>query len=126
MPAITVINVHNQVLLLKRADNRLWCYPGGQAQKGERSYETALRELTEECGFHLNDSAMSFVGTYPGMLEGQTVDIAVFQVDLPTRPTVKLSSEHVDYAWVTTKQALETLALAGPLTRSLLERKGKH
>jgi len=39
-----------RVLLLKRADERIWCFPKGHVEPGESLEQAAAREIREECG----------------------------------------------------------------------------
>jgi 8-oxo-dGTP pyrophosphatase MutT (NUDIX family) len=39
-----------RLLLLKRADNGLWCVPGGSMEPGESLTEACIREVLEETG----------------------------------------------------------------------------
>lgn len=45
-----VRNNRSEILVIRRHDK--WDLPKGKADKGERSAETALREVSEECGIH--------------------------------------------------------------------------
>ncbi len=50
------------VLLTRRADNGLWCLPGGRLDPGESVSEAGLRELREETG--LEGRIRRLVGVY--------------------------------------------------------------
>lgn len=41
---------HSKVLLTRRADNGLWCLPGGRMESGESIEECCRREVLEETG----------------------------------------------------------------------------
>lgn len=46
----TIIDDESRVLLLKRADEHVWCLPKGTVEPGESLEETAIREIREETG----------------------------------------------------------------------------
>lgn len=48
-----IINEHNQILLEKRSDNGMWCFPGGSIDIGETVEEGVRREVKEETGLNL-------------------------------------------------------------------------
>ena len=45
-----VLDGENRILLLRRADEGLWCLPKGTVEPGETLQETAMREVREETG----------------------------------------------------------------------------
>jgi 8-oxo-dGTP pyrophosphatase MutT (NUDIX family) len=45
-----VVNKNNEYLFIKR--NGIWDLPKGKKEKSEKISDTALREVTEECGLH--------------------------------------------------------------------------
>ena len=51
-----------KVLLTKRADNGLWCLPGGGVDPGESVEETVIREVQEETG--LTVRVQRLIGVY--------------------------------------------------------------
>jgi ADP-ribose pyrophosphatase YjhB (NUDIX family) len=51
-----------KVLLTRRADNDLWCLPGGAVDAGESVAEACLRELWEETG--LQGRVLRLIGVY--------------------------------------------------------------
>ena len=53
---------HEKILLTKRADNGLWCLPGGKMESGESVEECCLREVFEETGLHVNVKRL--IGVY--------------------------------------------------------------
>lgn len=45
-----VVDARGRVLLLRRADEGIWCFPKGHVEPGETEAEAARREIAEECG----------------------------------------------------------------------------
>lgn len=50
---VFISNDNNEVLLIKRADNKLWALPGGCHDLGETPAECAIRECFEETGYEI-------------------------------------------------------------------------
>jgi len=61
----------DKILLIQRADNRLWAMPGGGADVGETIAETAVRELWEEAG--LRGTAARLLGIWDSRVVGSLV-----------------------------------------------------
>jgi ADP-ribose pyrophosphatase YjhB (NUDIX family) len=53
-----VINERGEILLIRRADNRLWAMPGGGFMVGETPAEGAVREVFEETGVRCEPVAL--------------------------------------------------------------------
>ena len=66
-----------KVLLTKRADNGLWCLPGGGVDPGESVEETVIREAWEETGLTIR--VLRLIGVYsdPDWLVVYSDDTAV-------------------------------------------------
>ncbi len=60
--AIIFDDAHEKVLLTKRADNGLWCLPGGKMEPGESIEECCHREVLEETGLQVETKRL--VGVY--------------------------------------------------------------
>lgn len=60
--AILFDEARAQVFLTQRADNGMWCLPGGGVESGESVEEAVLRELWEETG--LRGRVTRFLGVY--------------------------------------------------------------
>ncbi len=60
--AIIFDKKREKVLLTRRADNGLWCLPGGAVESGESVAEACIREAWEETG--LSVSVKRLVGVY--------------------------------------------------------------
>jgi len=100
-------------LILKRKSSYLsssWQMVSGKIEKGEKAWEAALREITEETGL-IPDSLYS-VNKLEQFYEANQncinlVPIFVGFVD--SDRAVKLSSEHSEYKWVLPEEAKELL-----------------
>jgi ADP-ribose pyrophosphatase YjhB (NUDIX family)/ubiquinone/menaquinone biosynthesis C-methylase UbiE len=57
-----VFNEAGEILLTRRADNDMWCLPGGHLDFGETLAETAARETLEETGLHVD--VVRLIGLY--------------------------------------------------------------
>ncbi|MGW1223862.1 NUDIX hydrolase [Streptomyces sp. NPDC002530] len=64
VPSVTVVvrNDHGHLLLIHKTDNDLWALPGGGHDIGERIGDTAVREVEEETGIHVEVD--NIVGLY--------------------------------------------------------------
>ncbi|MGX2994534.1 NUDIX hydrolase [Streptomyces sp. JNUCC 64] len=64
VPSVTVVvrDDHGRLLLIHKTDNGLWALPGGGHDIGERIGETAVREVEEETGIHVEVD--NIVGLY--------------------------------------------------------------
>lgn len=110
-------NSQGQYLMLGRKDQ--WFFPGGKLEGLETAEEGVTREVREETGI---------VGVNPKVLHsclhshfnGQDYDIAVISL-IPLGEIVRLSTEHDAFGWYTPQEALGSLALAGPITKMVLE-----
>ncbi len=60
--AIILDEDRQRVLLTKRADNGLWCLPGGRMEPGESIEECCCREVFEETGLTIRTTRL--VGIY--------------------------------------------------------------
>ncbi len=60
--AIIFDDAREKVLLTKRADNGLWCLPGGKMEPGETIGECCHREVLEETGLEVDTKRL--VGVY--------------------------------------------------------------
>jgi 8-oxo-dGTP pyrophosphatase MutT (NUDIX family) len=60
--AVIFDETREKVLLTKRADNGLWCLPGGGVDPGESVEETVIREVQEETGLQVR--VLRLIGVY--------------------------------------------------------------
>ena len=50
---VVAFDASERVLMLRRTDNKRWCFPGGSIELGENVEEAARREALEEAGIHI-------------------------------------------------------------------------
>jgi ADP-ribose pyrophosphatase YjhB (NUDIX family) len=87
-----------KVLLTRRADNGLWCLPGGKMESGESIDECCQREVFEETGLQIQTRRLIAVYSNRDQLvvypDGNKVQIVVlsFEVDV-IGGTLGLSNE---------------------------------
>lgn len=79
--AVIFDETRTKVLLTRRADNGLWCVPGGAMESGESAAETCEREVFEETGLKVRVKRIVGVYSNPDQLivypDGNKVHIVV-------------------------------------------------
>ena len=117
--AYVYINTNNGILflLLKRSKTKmyehLWQGVAGKIEKGEKSWETAKRELYEETGLiPKNMFIADHVSKFYEAKDDRINFVPVFGIEVNTKEVV-LSDEHCDYKWVTLNEAIDQLVWTG-------------
>ena len=88
-----------------------WDFPKGHLEPGETTMQAAVRELKEETGLTAQFHA-GFTETITYWLEFNGVKIhktVTFYVGRANAGAVRLSHEHVDYAWLSLPEATQKL-----------------
>ena len=104
-------------LLLKRAKTKMyehiWQGVAGKIEKGEKSWETAKRELKEETGLKPNKMfIVDHVSKFYEQIDDRINLVPVFGIEV-NKQEVVLSDEHSEYKWVTIDEALDLLVWTG-------------
>lgn len=121
--AACYVLAEGQILLLKCAlgkpEEGLWGVPAGKINSDETPLQGALRELNEETGLNFSPSIVIEKGkTY---IRKPSVDYIyhMFILPLNTKPVVTISSEHLEYRWISPQQ-VDTLPLMTGASQALL------
>lgn len=98
--------------LLLRYESGHWDFPRGAIEAGESEQETAVRETKEETGI----SDLIFLPDFREKIfwfykkEGKTIyKEAIFYLAETKIEEVKLSSEHIDFKWLSYGEAMEQI-----------------
>ena len=96
-------------LLIKNKRSIHWSFPKGHVEEGESDEDTALREVFEESGLHI-EIIPGFKTTSEYLIQGRvekTVNIYVAKTE-DTNTTIQ-EEEIEDYAWLPYEQAMKRL-----------------
>lgn len=112
--AACVMNAGGKILLLQNkepdVDKHLWGVPGGKLNKAENPLDGVIREVQEETGILLAQTAIEFVIKLYVRVPRIDYEFFAYKTDLMHRPnefTIKLDdNEHIDYKWVNPEDAL--------------------
>ena len=80
--------------------------PGGTVEAGESALQATIREVKEEIGAQVSDRALQLVYSDRGYSPLAT-KYSLFYTTARLREDVKLSWEHIDFAWVTKEQLIK-------------------
>lgn len=100
-----------KILLTRRADNGLWCLPGGHMEAGESAEEAVIRETWEETGLTVRVKRLVGVYTSPHKVieyadRGRFQVVAMsFEVE-QTGGELGLSNETTAFGWFTRQEIL--------------------
>lgn len=80
-----IIDDDGRILLIQRADNKMWAMPGGAFEVGETPAEGAMREALEETG--VGCQAVALVGVFDSRFCGTTSAHHLYQFTFLCKPT---------------------------------------
>ncbi len=92
-----------------------WDFPRGRMEEGERSWQTAFREVGEETGLRRSELIMhpnfKVYEKFPYMSEGKRIfKVVIFYLAETTQSRVRISSEHEGYGWFSYPEARKALS----------------
>ena len=102
----------SKVLLTRRADNGLWCLPGGVIEPGESVTEGCEREVYEETGLYVSVSKLTGVYSNPNHVivypDGNMAHVVVlnFEVEF-LHGELGLHEEIINVDWFPVRKALK-------------------
>ena len=112
-----ILDEQGRVLLTRRADNGLWCLPGGRMEPGESAAEACEREVLEETGLQVRVKRLVGVYSHPDQLvvypDGNRAHIVAlhFAAEV-TGGEPGLSRETIDFGYFSLED-LEGMELLG-------------
>lgn len=103
---VVILN-ENKILLLQKNGTLKWELPGGHKTGKETGKKTACRETKEETGISLDAKFLSKID----LCNEKKHKIIWYLYNQPVKKKIKLSSEHVNYKWVS-KSKLDNYELS--------------
>jgi 8-oxo-dGTP pyrophosphatase MutT (NUDIX family) len=91
-------NSEGLVLILKHTTGN-WLLPGGKINSGENSMDGLKREIKEETGIE-NFEINKILDIDSWIEDDKGTYVVTFLIDAPNVSEIKLSDEHIEYAWV--------------------------
>ena len=95
-----VIDQNGQLLLVRRADDKLWAMPGGSCDVGESPAAAAAREVWEETGYTVEITRL--LGVFDSRLSGTLSSRHLYHLlftGVPVDGEAKTSGETLDVRW---------------------------
>lgn len=107
-----VVDKDGKILALRRDPNDIrrpncWDFPGGNYEEGESIEECIKREIKEETSLIARTLKPIYVASNMGKTYQDINVIALTQVCTDWEGKVKLSSEHVEFRWVTPTEFMD-------------------
>ena len=101
-----VFDADGRILLIQRADNRLWAMPGGAIEMGETPAEAAAREVREEAGVVVEPIALA--GIWDSRICGAITPLQLYMMVFLCRVTGAEPASHavevLDQGWFEREQ----------------------
>ncbi|OGU54279.1 MAG: NUDIX pyrophosphatase, partial [Ignavibacteria bacterium RBG_13_36_8] len=86
----------------------------GSIKKGEKAYETAVREIKEETGLApINFWVVPYMNSFYSHEDDLACMVPVFAAEVKNVGVVKISKEHSEYSWFKKEEAKKLLAWEG-------------
>jgi len=110
--ALVAIYVGEALLLLKSSYRAEWNFPGGSLRRGEAPDAAALREMHEEIGLSLRQTApLVPAGSASGIWDGRRDRVHFFELRLDRLPALRLDNREIIAARLASPEELGSLAL---------------
>jgi len=87
-----------ELLIVKNTYRKQHTLPGGYPRGDESPPQTGARELAEECDVHVAPEQLKEVYRGEHLFEGRRDDVTIVEVELPTRPNIRVDHREVAYA----------------------------
>ena len=115
--AVIFDETRQKVLLTKRADNGLWCLPGGKMDSGESIEECCTREVVEETGLEVRTKRLIGVYSNKDLLvvysDGNKSQIVVLSFEAEIiGGKIGLSEETTDFGYFSLDE-IESMSMHG-------------
>jgi dATP pyrophosphohydrolase len=107
-----------EFLLLKRSENEiyggLWQMVTGKIKKGEKAFESALREIKEETSLiPIKLWTVPNINSFYSSEEDRIILLPVFAANVNEDSQVIISKEHTEFKWSSSDNAIKLLAWPG-------------
>ena len=103
------INDEYRYLVIKNKRSAHWSFPKGHVEKGETDEETAVREVLEESGIHIN-IVPGFMATSDYLIQGRVEKQVNIYVAETTDTNTKIQETEIeDYSWLNFETAIKRL-----------------
>jgi len=104
-----IINEEIRFLLIKNKRSAHWGFPKGHVETGETQPQTAIREVLEETGLHI-EIIPEFVSKSEYTIQGRVEKcVTIFLAKTTDTKTTIQKEEIEDYIWLNFEKAFETL-----------------
>ncbi len=118
-----ILDEAHRLLLLRRADEGIWCLPKGTMETGETAEQTAIREIQEETGLQVRllrpAGTIEFTYYWPPHDVNYARTVVYFLAE-PAGGEIRLEEGFDAFRWVSEAQALRLLHWAD--TRGVVRR----
>ncbi len=103
--AVCFLEYNQQILVLKRSKKEdqsfTWCIPGGKVDPQDGDPKLALaRELFEEIGLTFQASDFTWKAKRYARIPGWDYILHIFHRHLSSKPSIRLSDEHIRARWI--------------------------
>jgi len=109
----------NEFLFLQKAigvsEALYWGVPAGKIESNETPHEALVREIFEESNISLSSDGVQYIDTLYISKPGWNFIYHMFFYRFKSKPELKISKEHHDYAWVNLKTIMNYTLMPGTI-----------